>query len=215
MNEIVYRIDGINLACLGLNTSASDGVIDKLSIKGITKVSHPGEHGEDVDLSEYRYNVRKLSFKCWMAAEDNADLIHKQQKVAEIIGKNRLLRLEIVPDRFTPLVFDVYCPDGIVFNKEWNEEGEAFAEFTLNFIEPQPIKKVFVTRAPKEPVIEINSETPIQISWGDGMVEKYCFSGTYAHPYTDNIPKHYIIVSGVLKPDTIIKSPELVCSVLL
>jgi len=214
MNEIIYKIDGVDLLSLGVNVASSTGVIDKLSLKGVVKTSHPSEHGEDVDLSDYRYNTRKLSFKCWMVAEDNADMIRKQEKIAGLIGKSRLIRLEILPERFTPLVFDVYCDSGIAFIKEWNQEGEMMTEFTLNLIEPQPVKKVFVTYSPYVSLIQTNSETPLQISWGDGTFEKYCFNSTHAHPYTDGKKKHYIIVSGVLTPNSITISPKLICSVL-
>ena len=215
MNEIIYKIDGVDLSGIGVNISSSDGVIDKLSIKGVTKVSHPGEHGEDVDLSEYRYNVRKLSFECFMVAANNTDLVKKYEKFATLLGKNRLIRLEIFPDRLTTLAFDVYCADGITFIKEWDAEGgEVVADFTLNLIEPQPVKKVFVTTA-NAAAISIDSDTPLQISWGDGVIKKYCFSGEHAHTFTDGIKKHFIIVSGVITETNVITNLKLVCSVLL
>jgi hypothetical protein len=216
MNEITYKIDGVDLADLGINIESSAGVIDKLSMKGVVKTSHPSEHGEDVDLSEHRYNSRKVALGCWMLAEDNADMIRKQDQIAHLIGKSRLIRLEIFPERFSPLVFDVYCESGIAFNKEWDEDGEQLvAEFTLNLIEPQPVKKVFVTYSATIPVVEIASDHPIQISWGDGVVEKYCFNGVWGHPYTDDLQKHYVIISGVLSKAIITTNMQCVCCVLL
>jgi hypothetical protein len=66
---------------------------------------------------------------------------------------------------------------------------------TLVFSEDNPVKRVYRT-AGTSAGIKLISDHALTISWGDGHFDSDVFTGNFNHTYVDDLPVHYIIVSG-------------------
>jgi hypothetical protein len=207
--ELTYKINEIPLSRFGIEVSNADGVLDYLAIKEPDIIDYPGEHGHDADLSARRYEARTITLSCGLAAPSALDMERQISAFHKLLGLG-LVRLEIDVYRQSVMVFDVYVDRGFKIKKRWRE-GKNIATFQLILIEPQPIKRVYSTRA-RTAAFEFESEKNISISWGDGTVEKYLSQGK-EHVYTDDIDKHYIIISGDIENLEITTNHQLECSV--
>jgi len=209
-NEIIYKINNIPFERFGVAVESSEGVLDHLSVKEPDIISYAGEHGHDADLSARRFEARTITLVCGVSAPCAEALERQIAAFRAAMGKG-LFRLEINVFGKVSHHFDLYCKDGFKVRKKWRT-GKNFAFFTLTLTEPQPVKKVYSTYS-RTASFDFQTDQNITISWGDGSIDKYC-NESITHTYTDDVAKHYIIVSGALEEISITTNHQWECSVL-
>jgi len=196
-SNLIYKIDGVDLKEYGIRVSASTGIIDALSIKEPQTKEWFGEHGKVVDLTAPRYNSRIIELDCGIKASSKFDFLTKINTFIKAIQKPELRRLELSIST-KPLIYNVYLPDGVAFEKKWSD-STMIGTFKLKFEEPTPVKRLlkFTGTAPS---ITLTSSNAIDIYWGDGTSTKDVYgtnvtkTKTYASSST-----YYILLAGVIE----------------
>jgi hypothetical protein len=194
----------------GMLVSADDGLTDRLGIKGVEEIDLPGHHGKDVDLSEICFDTRTITLRVGFLANSPDELEEKIARFRRLLLQKELLRLEVSGHGLS-LHYDVYCQTGFKVTKKWRD-GKTINTFILTLIEPQPVKHIYRCRT-QQAILETISPNAIQIGFGDGCVERYCFNKTIEHNYADGYILHHVIVAGVLDKAIINTNMELICSV--
>ena len=206
-SKLDYYIDEINLKDYGIRVESSDGVIDGLKMKSPFSVKWDDEHGETVDLSRPRFDAREITLNCWLRT--TGGYMEFANKVTSLIsalrkGGTHRLRIDINPTK--PLVYEVYCPDGLAIKKRWNKEL-MIGKFSLVLREPEPVKRVLkhivITEATKKTTISFKSNRLYNVYWGD-MTADYDVGGddskttTIEHTYAKN-GDYFIVITGVVE----------------
>ena len=204
--KINYYLNGVNLQDYGIRVSASTGVIDHPKLKTPTSVDWPDYNGKVIDLSDKRFEEREISLSCWIKASGKMDFANKLNKFYEIFQQDGTQRLLIGIHPRKPLVFEVYCEDGIAVSKRWHNDL-MIGTFTLKLKEPDPVKRV--VRHQKqgttgtELTIGCKTDKMTDIYWGDGTVDKDVYgdhtgNNVLHHTYT-NDGIYYAIVGGIIE----------------
>lgn len=155
MYSIAYKFNGQNIKDLDIIISQSYGLTDLPKTKEPLIANWPDQHGIDVDLSNRAYEPRMIKLNCFMKCENEEDFITKSLKLNQLLTNNNssgLLSL-VVGFPFTkPLVYAVYLSGEISHTKKWRN-GVFFSTFTLEFIEPDPMKISIIARPSATSVI--------------------------------------------------------------
>lgn len=199
--DIQYSINYKTFKSFGVTVSESQGIYSSLQMKEPFKIDWADVHGEVVDLTAPRYQARAISLKCWLHAQ-TFELFEQKMKgfLDEFYGAGTK-RLSILKDG-SMSAFEVYKYDAVAVAKRFRSR-DMVGEFTLNLVEPQPIKRIiyFVRSAGNTTVsITLTSPKPVNIYWGDGGVSKNVYGTAQAitHTYSTNGEK-YVIVAGVVE----------------
>lgn len=108
-----------------------------------------------------------------------------------------------------PLLYEVYAPDGIAFNKRWHDD-KMIGTFSLKLKEPDPVKRVVrhqrINDASREVRIALKTDKVVNVYWGDGTVTEDVygdFTGAKAlkHTYAEN-GVYYVVIAGVIEEIT-------------
>ena len=108
-----------------------------------------------------------------------------------------------------PLVFEVYCEDGVAPSKRWHDD-KMIGTFALKLKEPDPVKRVVrhqrLNASNAELTIELKSDKMVNIYWGDGTVSEDIYGdctgkNALKHTYAEN-GIYYAIVGGVIEEIT-------------
>ncbi|WP_337043868.1 phage tail domain-containing protein [Emticicia sp. 17c] len=207
---LLYKIDGVDFLHYGVYVSASKGIVDMPSLKEPQTVDWPGSHGTVVDLSAPRYNAREIELECFMRASGKLDFFQKARAFIEVFQKPRLRKLELVIAN-KPLIYMVYLPEGIAFEKQWHTQ-EMFGTFTLKLVEPSPVKmllKTTTTEPEQEIELEFHTQNPIDIYWGDGSstLNALGLNLTKSHTYAV-AGTYYVLFCGVIENITGFSGPN-------
>ena len=202
--DIQYSVNYKTFKSFDVTVSESQGIYSSLQMKEPFKIDWADVHGEVVDLTAPRYQARAISLKCWLHAQ-TFELFEQKMKgfLDEFYGAGTK-RLSILKDG-SMSVFEVYKYDAVAVAKRFRSR-DMVGEFTLNLVEPQPIKRIiyFVRSAGNTTVsITLTSPKPVNIYWGDGGVSKnvYGTAQTITHTYSTDGEK-YVIVAGVVEEIT-------------
>lgn len=218
VKQLAYLLDGVDFTTYGVHVSKAKGLFDGLKMKEPLKVEFDGYHGEAVDLSRPRYEARDITLECFIHVEGgkmafiqaaqafieqfNAKHTAATPLPAELVqaGLHRLT-VDIHPTK--ALVYEVYLPDGLSIDKEWND-SKMTGTFTLTLREPEPVKRVLkhmrTSESNQEVSITLTSTKLLNIYWGDGTTTQDV-SGTdvtITHSYAEN-GEYYVIVTGVIE----------------
>lgn len=200
--ELNYYIDGVDLKTYGVYVSGSSGLISRPKIKEPLKRSWGTHHGDVVDLSKRYYESRKITLDCFLKAESKEDFIIKLNAFLQLFDASATRRLMVTVMASKPLVYEVYLSGDLDPKKKWSDT-EMVGVFTLELIEPSPIKKVIRhIRAgvdTKALSITLTTAKVVDIFWGDGAVS-YDVSGTgtvATHDYSAD-GTYYAIVAGCI-----------------
>ena len=195
----------------GVVVQSDEGLADHLAMKDIETVDNPGQHGQEIDLTTVRYSHRTITLKCWFRSYSPVELERSVAHFRAFLLQQQLLRLEI-SHKGLSLHYDAYCPNGFKVTKQWRDH-KMINQFTLTLIEPQPIKRVYHCRDTVAK-LSIQSDQPLQVGLGDGVVLKHVFEREIEHTYQDGVEIHHVIVAGVFAPETVINTNmTLICSV--
>jgi hypothetical protein len=204
--KVNYYINGQSFESYGVKVSKSMGLIGALKMKDPPKVVWPDHHGEVVDLTAPRYEARQITLECFLTAANSTEFISTVKTFVEAWHKPGLQRLMIdVNDGVAtrkPLLYEVYISDEADLNKKWNA-SKMVGTFNLKLREPEPVKTIYkfisVTGS-RTASIELTTEEPVNIYWGDGehLFDVTTDSGTVEHVYSTD-GTFYIIITGVIE----------------
>ena len=200
-NKIIYTIDGIDISTLGVYVSSSDGVISKPNLKKPLSVSWADYHGESVDLQHKYYEPRTITLNCFIYAANKMKFMQQVMEFEKLFDTTGTQRLMIGVQGCNPLVYEVYCNDGIAMQKTW-KSNDMVGTFQLKLIEPEPVKRVMVYKVNDVTLdkctITINTSKMVNLFWGDGEVDyDICGNITIHHNYT-TIGTYYPVITGCI-----------------
>lgn len=208
VKQLEWLIDGVNLKEYGIHVESSQGLVDLPSLKQTPTIENDNYHGEMVDLSEKRYQPREITLNCWLKAGGKIDFTERVRKLYAHFDREGIARLTCSIHPTKPLLYDVYCPEGVQPEKKWHDDL-MIGTFALKLREPDPVKRVVRHRRLGETsstlTLEFKSPKLVTVSWGDGSAENVygdC-TGKHAltHTYTDN-GIYYTLVGGVIEEVT-------------
>lgn len=196
-SNLEYKIDGVSFTSFGVYVMSSSGMQNLPSIKESLTVDWPDGHGQIIDLSAPRYNYREIELECFIKASGKLDFFNKVRAFINAfqLPELRLLELSIASK---PLLYYVYLANGVSIEKKWHD-NEMFGTFTLNLIEPSPIKRLLICTG-ASCSFSFTSNNPIDIFWGDGSSE-YNVMGTAvtkSKTYSGSATR-YILLAGVIE----------------
>jgi hypothetical protein len=204
ITKLSYLLNGINFKTWGVTVSESNGVLDLPKLKSPFQITWPDYHGHVIDLSRKRIEAREIELKCWMKAVSKIDFINSLQSFLEEFRKDGTQRLTIDLHPIKPLLYEVYCLDGISISKRWNDRL-MIGTFTLKLVEPDPVKRIVrhlrTGEATKTLTIAFTSYKVVTIYWGDGSKTEGYGNVTLSHNY-NNDGIYYAIVAGVIEEIT-------------
>jgi hypothetical protein len=200
--SIVYLLDGIDFKTYGVYVSGSDGVVGRPKLKKTDSFSWDNYHGESVDLAHKFYEPREITLDCFIVAENRNDFIGELSAFEQQFDKAGTNRLYIEAVLKKPLIYEVYCKDGISVSKKWSGDTQT-GTFKLKLTEPEPVKRILRHTADPSNIyscnITLTSEKLINIYWGDGTAD-YDVSGENirrSHQYADE-GVYYPVVTGCI-----------------
>lgn len=201
--DVQYYINNINIKdAYGVCVSDSNGIVDMPKLKDTAKVSWDNYHGVSIDLQNIYYQPREITLSCFIKASGKQDFVEKANSFVSLFtskGTKRLV-IEITPTK--PLIYEVYCPDGISFKKKW-DKSLMVGIFSLKLVEPEPVKRVLnfirLGVSTKTCTITLTTTKLVNIYWGDGSVD-YDMSGenlTITHEYAQN-GDYFPVITGCI-----------------
>jgi hypothetical protein len=202
--DIVYRINGIDIKeqC-GVCVASSEGIVNLPKLKKPQSYSWADRHGEVVDLEHKYYEAREISLSCFLNAPTREEFIRRLIDFEELFTRTGTLQLMIEAVSGKPLVYQVYCPDGISVTKEWSD-SLMVGTFKLKLIEPEPLKRVLRFTGGGTGAaacsIRVTTVKPINIFWGDEKSDNF-ITGTNLetrHTYSRQ-GVYYIVVAGCVE----------------
>lgn len=202
--QLEYYIDGVNFKEYGIRVESSQGLVDLLSLKNTPTIENDNYHGEMVDLSEKRYQPREITLNCWLKAKGKMDFTERVNKLYAHFQKEGTARLMCSIHPTKPLVYDVYCPEGIAQEKKWHDDM-MIGTFAMKVREPDPVKRVVrhqrLGETSSEVSVSFHSPKLVTVSWGDGTSESVYGDVELTHTYDKN-GIYYVIVGGVIEEIT-------------
>ncbi len=209
VSQLEYYLNGVNFREMGIRVESSNGVTDLPKLKQAASVDWPDYHGKVVDLANKRYEEREITLNCWLKASGKIDFVERVNRLFDILREDGTARLMISIHPTKPLLYEVYAPDGIAFNKRWHDD-KMIGTFSLKLKEPDPVKRVVrhqrINYASREVTIALKTDKVVTVYWGDGSVSEdiygdYTGTKTLKHTYAEN-GVYYVIVAGVVEEIT-------------
>ena len=209
VSQLEYYIDGVNLKEYGVRVESSSGVLDLPKLKTPASSDWADYHGKVIDLTAKRYEEREITLNCWLKASGKMDFTEKVNNLYEVFRKDGTQRLMISIHPTKPLVYEVYCEDGVAPSKRWHDD-KMIGTFTLKLKEPDPVKRVVRHQrlgvSTEKVSVSFKSDKMVNIYWGDGSVDYDVYGdhtgkNAITHTYTDN-GIYYAILGGVIEEIT-------------
>lgn len=203
--DVEYYIDGKNFKDYGVYVSASSGLVGRLERKEGLEVDWDNYHGKVIDLKRPRYKERTITLECFIEASSRSAFVNWANLFMEQFDKEGTVRLKVEYDGKTkPLVYEVYCQDGVDIDKAWGKYNDDLmvGTFSLSLVECEPVKRVLrhIGNANSKATITITSTKMLNVYWGDGS-HTYNVHGnsvTVEHTYAE-AGEYDIIISGVIE----------------
>lgn len=200
---ITYFLDGYSLhSYFGIYVKSTKGILDLPKMKPLIRHSWPDSPGESVYLRAPQFEAKEFSLDCFIQATSIFDFTQKLNTflsaVTTPVPNVGTHRLQININASNPLVYQVYCPDGINVNARFSPNAQ-IGTFTIKFRCPEPLAKVCKYTAPPTTLtVNFGSVKRATIYWGDGTMnsdllpyQSYTFNHTYSASGT-----YYIIIAG-------------------
>lgn len=205
---ITYYLDGVSFTTYSVYVSATRGIVDLPKMKEPVRFSAQDLPGEYVDLSAPQFDVKEFSLDCWIQATSILDFMTKVNTFFKALilpnSSTGTHRLQISIDSSSPLVYQVYCPDGAPVNARFSQHAQV-GTFTLKLREPEPVKKIYKFSVPGYTVsFSIVCTKPVNFYWGDLTATKDILAATStAVPHAYGSPGwKYIILTGDMESIT-------------
>jgi hypothetical protein len=200
-NDVEYYINGINFKTYGIYVSASSGVTSKLAVKDPLTVDYDDYNGVVYANTPKRYKERTITLECFIEASGENDFFKKANDFISNFERNGSQRFQITVGNYI-LPYEIVCNNAFDIYKKWDPDYMV-GDFSLNLIEPEPVKKVLKFVGSGTASITVTSVKMLNIYWGDGT-HNFDISGgtvTKTHDYTDS-NDHIIIITGNIEDIT-------------
>ena len=207
--QLEYYLDGVNLRDYGVRVESSSGVLDLPKLKTPASNDWADYHGKVIDLTDKRFEEREITLNCWLKANGKMNFTERVNELIENFRKDGTQRLMISIHPTKPLVYEVYCEDGVSLNKKWHDD-KMIGTFALKLKEPDPVKRVVRHQrlgiGTATVSVAFKSDKMVNIYWGDGSVDYDVYgdhtgNNAITHTYADN-GIYYIIIGGVIEDIT-------------
>lgn len=207
--QLDYYLNGVNLRDYGIRVESSSGILDLPKLKTPTSNDWADYHGKVIDLTDKRFDEREITLNCWIKAKGKMDFAMRVNRLYEVFREDGTQRLMITIHPTKPLVYEVYCEDGVEQSKRWNDEI-MIGTFSLKLKEPDPVKRVVRHQKTGTDTatlsIAFKCDKMTNIYWGDGSVDYDVYgdhtgSNAITHTYTDD-GVYYAILGGVIEEMT-------------
>lgn len=207
--QLEYYLDGVNFTDFDLHVESSTGVLDLPKLKTPASVDWADYHGKVIDLTDKRYEEREITLNCWLRATGKMDFTEKVNRIYEHLRQDGTQRLMISIHPTKPLVYEVYCEDGVAPSKRWHDD-KMIGTLSLKLKEPDPVKRVVrhqrLNASTAQLTVELNTDKMVTIYWGDGEVDTDVYGdhtgeNAIKHTYANN-GIYYAIVGGVIEEIT-------------
>lgn len=199
MSEVKYFINNENFRDYEVYVSDSIGLTDALERKAVQSYDWAEYHGISPDLRNAKYKERKIQLKCFVDGENWEVMNARFLDFKNQFTKTGTQRLHIVPFEFKTLAYEVYMQDDIALEKTFRK-GRMVGVFTINLIEPNPIKTILKTSLDKFK-LSYESTTETELFFGDGTKQtargNVNFTKNYESPSYESSGINLISVSGV------------------
>ena len=133
--QLEYYLDGKNFRDFGIRVESSTGVLDLPKLKTPASVDWADYHGKVIDLTEKRYQEREITLNCWLKASGKMDFVERVNTLYDRFRQDGTQRLMISIHPTKPLVYEVYCEDGVAPSKRWHDD-KMIGTFSLKLKEP-------------------------------------------------------------------------------
>lgn len=207
--QLEYYLDGTNLKEYGVRVESSDGILDLPKLKTPTSCDWADYHGKVVDLTAKRYEEREITLNCWLKASGKMDFTERVNRLYKVFRKDGTQRLMIAIHPTKPLLYEVYCEDGVAPSKRWRDDT-MIGKFALKLKEPDPVKRVVrhqrISDATAKLSVEFKGDKMVNIYWGDGSVDYDVYGdhtgkNAITHTYTED-GIYYAVIGGVIEEMT-------------
>ena len=209
VSQLEYYLDGTNLKEYGVRVESSNGVLDLPKLKTPASSDWADYHGKVIDLTAKRYEEREITLNCWLKASGKMDFTERVNRLYEVFRKDGTQRLMITIHPTKPLLYEIYCEDGVAPSKRWHDDT-MIGTFALKLKEPDPVKRVVrhqrISNATAKLSVEFKSDKMVNIYWGDGSVDYDVYGdhtgkNAITHTYTEN-GIYYAVIGGVIEEMT-------------
>jgi len=199
MNEVGYFINNKNFRDFKVYVSDSMGIADALERKAVQSYDWAEYHGASPNLRNVKFKERKIQLKCFVDGEDWEVMLSNFHAFKDQFARSGTQRLHIVPFEFKTLAYEVYMQEDIALEKTFRK-GRMVGIFTINLIEPNPIKTILKTSLDKFK-LSYESTTETELFFGDGTKQtargNVNFTKNYESPSYESSGINLISVSGV------------------
>jgi hypothetical protein len=201
MNDVFYRLDGVNFRDFGVYVSDSEGIVSRPKLKAPATFSWDGYHGESVDLQHKFYEPRQITLSCFLKASSKEEFIRRVVEFERLFDRPGTCRLMIstAASPLKPLIYEVYCKDEIAVSKKWKDRAMA-GTFKLKLTEPEPVKRILWHAGTSTAcTVTLTTQKLVNIYWGDGLAD-FDISGddlTVLHDY-GKAGDYFIVIAGCI-----------------
>lgn len=191
-NSVLYSLNGRSFSNYEVYVSRSTNLVGILEPKSAITYDWPEFDGLHVDTeAKQRFKPRYITLECFIRGENWQEMIDDFNDLFSEFDKSGTQRLVVDPMGYRTLVYDVLLNGQAELVKQFNK-GVMFGTFTLNLLEPQPIKTV-IEYTGISFTIKYNSDTQTSVNI-DGS--NRVFKGNVNETFTLSAGKHYIVVVG-------------------
>ncbi len=199
MIEVQYFINYKNFLDYEVYVSDSIGIADALERKSVQSYDWAEYHGASPNLRNVKYKERKIELKCFVDGENWEVMLSNFHSFKDEFARSGTQRLHIVPFEFKTLAYEVYMQEDIALEKTFRK-GRMVGIFTINLIEPNPIKTILKTSLDKFK-LSYESTTETELFFGDGTKQtargNVNFTKNYEFPSYESSGINLISVSGI------------------
>ncbi len=168
MSDVRYSINGKYFQDYGVGVSASLGIADTLKRKPVNKYDWSEYHGLSLDLSKPKFQERGIELLCFIVGDNWQDLFDKfNTMIRDEFSKSGTQRLLIEPFGHKAMPYEVFMMEEVKVSKVF-KDCQMVAVFSLNMIEPNPIKKIYKTDATDNYFL-FQTATWATVFWGDSL----------------------------------------------
>lgn len=153
MELIKYIINGKVFNEHNIWVKSSKGIIGATNLKKVNTYDWQEQNGIFADVSNRKHEPRKIILECFVIGKNWSKMIYNQMEIVKEFQKNGLQELILdVPfgtnydgkDNRKPIPYYVYLNEISPLEKRFKDE-DIYGGFTIELIEPNPIKRVFIT----------------------------------------------------------------------
>lgn len=195
MAELIGTINGLPFTNFGVRISQTYGIMDALQRKPSVMRNWNDYHGDQIDLEKPVFEARDISVECFIVQPTPEDFLTQWTLFKAEFEKAGLqeFRLEFVIGR--PYIFMCYLRNGLKMAKRF-QDGEMIGTFTIELREPEPVKRIISFSGTGNKTINVVSDYPLNIYWGDGTSTKNVKTNQ-THNYATS-GTHYVVITGMI-----------------